>query len=104
LPDDYVTDVLEPFKQTVAQQVSRFLQFFYSASQHTAVDQIILAGGCASLAGVDATVEEFLGITIIVANPFSGMSSAPRVNPTSLRNDASSLMIACGLALRSFHG
>ncbi len=102
LPDDYVRDVLNPFKQTIAQQVSRFLQFFYSASQHAVVDQIILAGGCASIPGIDSTIEELLGVTTIIANPFSRMSLASRVNPKDLGSDAPSLMVACGLALRSF--
>ncbi len=32
LPSNYVTDLLEPFKLTAAQQANRFLQFFYSAN------------------------------------------------------------------------
>ncbi len=102
MPEDYVTDVLQPFKQTVTQQVSRFLQFFYSASQHAVVDQIIMAGGCASIPGIDDAIEEALGVTTIIANPFNRMSLAPRVNPKILGGDAPSLMVACGLALRSF--
>lgn len=102
LPDDYAADVLEPFEHTVAQQVSRFLQFFYSASQHTAVDQITLAGGCASIPGIGRVIEKQLGITTAIANPFSRMSLAARINPKSLGSDAPSLMVACGLALRSF--
>jgi type IV pilus assembly protein PilM len=102
LPETYVPEVLEPFKQTVSQQVNRFLQFFYSASQHAVVDQIVVAGGCASIAGIDDAIEESLGVTTIIANPFSRMSLAARVNPRSLGGDAPSLMVACGLALRSF--
>ena len=49
LPENYVTDLLEPFKITAAQQANRFLQFFYSASQHSTVDHLVLAGGCASI-------------------------------------------------------
>jgi len=102
LPDDYVSDVLEPFKQILAQQASRFLQFFYSASQYTTVDYIVLAGGCASIPAIDETIEQLLAITTVIANPFSGMSLASRLSPKSLAKDAPSLMVACGLALRSF--
>nr|MBA3731629.1 pilus assembly protein PilM [Gammaproteobacteria bacterium] len=35
-------------------------------------------------------------------NPFSGMYLASRLSPKSLAKDAPSLMVACGLALRSF--
>ena len=102
LPDNYIPEVLEPFKETMAQQVSRFLQFFYTAGHHDNVDIIVLAGGCASIAGIDEHIEEQLGVKTIIANPFSNMSLSNKINPTTLSNDAPSMMIACGLALRSF--
>jgi len=102
LPDNYIPEVLEPFKETIAQQVSRFLQFFYTAGQHNAVDMIVLAGGCASIPGIDELVESQLDTPTVIANPFANMSLSSRVNPQALSNDAPALMIACGLALRSF--
>ncbi|EHQ52321.1 type IV pilus assembly protein PilM [Ectothiorhodospira sp. PHS-1] len=102
LPDSYVPEVLEPFKDTMAQQVARFLQFFYAASSHAHVDQVILAGGCAAIPGVDEQIESRLATLTRVGNPFSQMSLHPRVNPQRLGGDAPSLMIACGLAMRSF--
>ena len=102
LPDNYIQEVLEPFKETIAQQVSRFLQFFYTSGQHNSVDLIALAGGCASIPGIDELVESQLDTPTVIANPFSEMSLASKVNPQSLSNDAPSLMIACGLAMRSF--
>ncbi len=102
LPDNYIQEVLEPFKETIAQQVSRFLQFFYTSGQHNSVDLIALAGGCASIPGIDELVESQLDTPTVIANPFAEMSLATKVNPQSLSNDAPSLMIACGLAMRSF--
>jgi type IV pilus assembly protein PilM len=102
LPDNYVSEVLEPFKDTMVQQVGRFLQFFFAASQHNHVDQIILAGGCASIPGVDELIESRIGTRTQIANPFGRMSLNTRVNPQRLGHDAPSLMIACGLAMRSF--
>lgn len=102
LPDNYVPEVLEPFKEAVAQQVSRSLQFFYSSSTYNRVDQIVLAGGCASIPGLDEMIEEKMGTAATIANPFASMSVSSRVKPQALSNDAPSLMIACGLALRSF--
>ena len=102
LPDNYIPEVLEPFKETIAQQVSRFLQFFYTSGQHNAVDLIVLAGGCASIPGIDELVESQLDTATVIANPFAEMSLSSKVNPQSLSNDAPSLMIACGLAMRSF--
>jgi type IV pilus assembly protein PilM len=102
LPDNYIQEVLEPFKETIAQQVSRFLQFFYTSGQYNSVDLVALAGGCASIPGIDALVESQLDTPTVIANPFAEMSLSSKVNTQSLSNDAPSLMIACGLAMRSF--
>lgn len=102
LPDNYVEEVLEPFKETIAQQASRFLQFFYTSGHHNSVDLIALAGGCASIPGIDELIESQLDTPTVIANPFAEMSLASKVNPQALSKDAPSLMIACGLAMRSF--
>ncbi|PUA27365.1 MAG: pilus assembly protein PilM [Cellvibrio sp. 79] len=102
LPDDYEMEVLTPFKDAVVQQVTRSLQFFFSASQYNDVDYIILAGGVASLEGLVGLIEEKLGTQTVVANPFARMSVSSRVNAVSLANDAPALMIVTGLAMRSF--
>jgi len=102
LPDNYIPDVLEPFKETVGQQVSRFLQFFYTAGDQNAVDLVALAGGCSSIPGIDELVENHIETRTIIANPFVHMSLSEKVNPEALSADAPALMIACGLALRSF--
>lgn len=102
LPENYVTDVLEPFKEAMAQQTSRSLQFFYSSSPHSKVDHVVLAGGSASIPGVDELIQERLGVETSIANPFASMSLSARVKPQILSNDAPALLIACGLALRSF--
>jgi type IV pilus assembly protein PilM len=102
LPDNYLPEVLEPFKDAMAQQVSRSLQFFFSSSHHNTVDHIVLAGGTASIPGVDELIEQRVGSSTSIANPFTHMSLASRVKAQALANDAPSLMIACGLALRSF--
>jgi type IV pilus assembly protein PilM len=102
LPDNYVEEILDPFRSAMAQQVSRSLQFFFGAGQHSSVDQVILAGGCASIPGAAEIIEESTGASTAVANPFSRMSVASRIRPQVLADDAPSLMIATGLALRSF--
>lgn len=102
LPDRYDVEVLEPFKEAMAQQVARSLQFFFGASQHHNVDHILLAGGCAAITGAAELIEEHTGTPTTVANPFGRMVVSSRIQPQSLAEDAPSLMIACGLALRSY--
>ena len=102
LPDDYEPEVLEPFKDAVVQQVARSLQFFFSSSQYNDVDYIILAGGVSSMEGLTELVQEKLGTPTAVANPFAEMTISSRVNAVALSSDAPAMMIACGLAMRSF--
>ena len=102
LPEDYDTEVLSPFKDSVVQQVTRSLQFFFAGGQYNKVDQIVLAGGVASIEGLAQIIETRLDTKASVANPFASMSIASRVNAAALSTDAPSMMIAAGLALRSF--
>ncbi|WP_396588362.1 pilus assembly protein PilM [Bermanella sp. R86510] len=102
LPDDYDAEILAPFKESVVQQVSRSLQFFYSSSQFNDVDYVVLAGGTSSLDGLAQLVQEKIGTPAVIANPFANMTIGPKVNAQLLSNDAPGLLVACGLALRSF--
>lgn len=102
LPDDYEPEVLRPFMESVVQQVTRSLQFFFSSSQYNDVDHILLAGGSASIAGLAGLIQEKLSNRVSVANPFLQMNFASQIDTSAIENDAPSLMIACGLALRSF--
>ncbi|MFA6052856.1 MAG: pilus assembly protein PilM [Methylobacter sp.] len=102
LPDNYAIDVLEPFKRAMVQQIQRSIQFFVSSSANRHIDSIVLAGGCALIPGIDKLVQQAIGVPAIIANPFVNMTLSSKVTPQSLSNDASAMMIACGLALRSF--
>lgn len=102
LPENYIVEVLQPFKEAMAQQVSRSLQFFFSSSPHNKIDHLVLSGGSASIQGADELIEQKVGASVMIANPFANMTLASRVKPRNLANDAPALMIACGLALRSF--
>ena len=103
LPDDYEDEVLAPFKDAVVQQVTRSLQFFFSSSQYNEVDHIVLAGGVAAIDDLADVIQERLNTLVTIANPFSNMPLASRVNGVSLASDAPAMMIATGLAMRSFN-
>ncbi len=102
LPENYVPEVLDPFKENMSQQISRAEQFFFSSSQITQIDHLILAGGCASIEGIADVIQERTSVPIVIANPFSNMSLSSKVSAQALANDAPALMVSCGLALRSF--
>ncbi|MBF0256538.1 MAG: pilus assembly protein PilM [Gammaproteobacteria bacterium] len=102
LPDNYVPEVLEPFREAMAQQINRALQFFYSASPYNHIDLLVLAGGTSALSNIDKFIEKRVGVPTEVANPFTNMAMSNKVKAKALSNDAPAMMIACGLALRSF--
>ena len=102
LPDNYESDVLAPFRENVASEVARALQFFFTSSQFNEVSYIVLAGGCAALAGLDDAVATRTQVSTLVANPFAQMTLSSRIKPRQLQTDAPALMIACGLAMRRF--
>ena len=102
LPDNYEAELLQPFVESMALEVSRALQFFFTSTQFNQIDHIVLAGGCAVLPGADEVIASRTQINTIIANPFADMVLSERVRAKSLLVDASSLMAACGLALRRF--
>lgn len=101
LPENYTSEVLQPFVQSLAMEVARAVQLFTNSTQF-AIDHIVLAGGCASIPGSDEAVATRTQIHAVTANPFSGMVLAKHVNQEQLAADAPALMIACGLAMRRF--
>ena len=102
LPENYDADVLQPFMETLALEITRALQFFFTSTSYSQVDQVVLAGGCALLPGLDELIGKRAGVNAIVGNPFASMSVSDRIRPRQLAVDAPLLLIACGLAMRSF--
>ena len=102
LSDDYVPEVLDPFREALIPLIRRSLQFFFSASNYNEVDHIVLAGGGAFIPGLTDLVTERLGTSCTIADPFVNMSISNRVDKAILAADAPALMVCCGLALRSF--
>lgn len=102
LPDNYEPDVLQPFMDTMALEISRSLQFFYTSSNYNAVDHILLAGGCSVIHGLDEAVSSRTQVASTMrANPFFSMSTG-KIKGKQIQLDAPSLLIACGLAMRRF--
>lgn len=103
LPENYRQTVLDPFIEDSIQQINRALQFFFSSNNDIdMVDQIILAGGSASIEGLDTAVQEQLDIPTRIANPFANMKIPKGPKFQAMLGDAPALMTACGLAMRGF--
>jgi type IV pilus assembly protein PilM len=102
LPGNYESDVLQPFMETLAAEVWRAMQFFYTSTPFNQVNFIILSGGSSTIPGLDAVVSRRTNATTLVANPFAGMDKSAKIKERQLAQDAPALMVACGLAMRRF--
>ncbi len=102
LPDDYQTELLEPFLENAALEVTRAIQFFFTSTPYTRIDQIFLAGGCAAMPGLVDIVASRTEVNTSVVSPFKGMQLGQDVREKQLRLDAPGYLVACGLAMRRF--
>ena len=102
LPDEYESELLQPFVDKMGLEIARALHFFFSSTPYNQVNEIVLSGGCAAIPGVEAAITRRTQVQTVIANPFANMEISPKVRAKDLAQDAPSLMIACGLAMRRF--
>lgn len=102
LPDDYQSQILAPFVDSLSQEIGRALQYFFTSTPHHKVHYVMLAGGTATLPGLKDRVTELTGFASKVVNPFDNMTLGPSVRESKLYREAPSYLTACGLAMRRF--
>lgn len=102
LPEGYDLELLEPFLDSAALEVTRAIQFFFTSTPYTRIDQIFLAGGCAVIPGLVDIVAGRTKISTSVISPFKGMQLGSNVREKQLRSEAPAYLVACGLAMRRF--
>ena len=102
-PRNYQPEVLDPFIDDMTQQVSRSLQFFLaSGGCREQPDQVLVCGGCANIPGVADVISSKVGIPTEIGDPLGYMKISSKAKSQGVRADATSLLTAFGLALRSF--
>jgi type IV pilus assembly protein PilM len=102
LPEDYEMGVLKPFVDSMAQEVARALQFFFTSTPHNRVDHIMVAGGSAALPGLADAITTQTSFPCALADPFQGMQFGDNVREKKVRREAPSYLTSCGLAMRRF--
>jgi len=103
LPSNYQPEVLDPFIDDMTQQVSRSLQFYLaSGSGREQPEKIVVCGGCANIVGVDDVIASRVGIPAERGDPLGQMKISSKAKAQAVKKDATALLTACGLALRSF--
>ncbi len=103
LPGNFQAEVLDPFIDDMTQQVSRSLQFYLaSGSGREQPEKILICGGCGNVTGVADVIQSRVGITAEKGDPLGQMKLSSRARAQAVQRDATALLTACGLALRSF--
>jgi len=103
LPSNYQPEVLDPFIDDMTQQVSRSLQFYLaSGGGREQPDMILVCGGCANIPGIADVISSRVGIPTEIGDPLGQMKIASKAKSQGVTKDSTALLIACGLALRSF--
>ncbi|MCH8536860.1 MAG: pilus assembly protein PilM [Alkalimonas sp.] len=102
LPPNYTFEVLAPFQTMLLQQVRRGVQMYLTTSGKESIDYLVISGGTAMLEGIDKLLTDELGIHTVIADPFGSMNVANAIDQDLLSKQSPQLMVAAGLALRSF--
>jgi type IV pilus assembly protein PilM len=102
LKDEYESSILNPFVDSLSQELGRALQYFFTSTPHHKVHYVMLAGGTATLPGLKDRVTELTGFASMVVNPFERMKVGSAVREAKMRKEAPSYLTACGLAMRRF--
>ena len=99
-PVGFEDEVLEPFRQSIIQQISRALQFYASSSDYMSVGILYLTGGGALIPGLAEALGDEIGISTELGDPLKNVKLASRINARQLDQVRPALTIASGLALR----
>ena len=102
LPENYRADLLAPFLENAALEVTRAIQFFYTSTPYTRIDQLYLAGGSALVPGLLDIIGGRTRIPSALVNPFEHMLMGAQVREQQLRQEGAAYLVACGLAMRRF--
>ena len=102
LPPNYTFEVLAPFHTVLVQQIRRALQMYLTASGKDKIDYLVVSGGTGLVEGIQELLAEELGLHTVIANPFHDMTFSEDIDQEKLEKIAPQLMVATGLALRSF--
>lgn len=102
LDNNILEKLIIPFTDTVVQQASRALQFFYSSGVQGHIGRVYLCGGVSALPNLSAQLMDEIDVETCVMSPFEHCAVNRKLNIDRLKSDGAILAKACGLALRSF--
>ncbi|WP_027965965.1 type IV pilus biogenesis protein PilM [Halomonas halocynthiae] len=84
----------------LAEQIERAQQLYYTTHSQAEISGIFLAGDPKLLARLEVRLSELCSASVIIVNPFSGMSISENIAKPYLQAHSPELLIACGLAAK----
>ena len=102
LPAEFGQAIQEPFVDSLAHEIGRALQYFFTSTPHHRVHYVLLAGATSTLPGLTDRVTEVSGFASMVVNPFDDMAFGSGAREARVRREAPAYLTACGLAMRGF--
>lgn len=88
----------KPITDTIVTELKRALAFYQEKYKENSVALVLLSGGTARLPGMVVYLAQSLGVEVQLANPWVGITRAPRFNV--LNTEGPNFCVAVGLALR----
>ncbi len=95
-----VEHAMRSVTDTLISEISRSLDFFSATAGESQIGRVMLAGGAAKVAGLEAAFHERTGLKVETLNPLRAMLPTTRFDPEYVEEVAPSLGVGVGLALR----
>jgi type IV pilus assembly protein PilM len=95
-----VEEAVRSVSESVIGEISRSLDFYGATSAEGRISRVLLSGGGAKVSGLRSAFQERTGHRIEMMNPLAKMLPTSRFDPDDLQEQAPSLGVALGLALR----
>ncbi|TAP42525.1 type IV pilus assembly protein PilM [Alteromonas sp. KUL49] len=102
LPATWQEDALPVFAANLQQQINRALQMYMSAHHAEQPQELLLCGGGAAIQALVSVLSQDFLLPVKVLNPFAHMSINPKLDKELVDQLAPQLVVATGLASRSF--
>jgi type IV pilus assembly protein PilM len=102
LPEAWKQDAYPMFLANLQQNINRALQVYISASGEARPSSLLICGGGTYLKSLPEDLTADLAIDVVIFNPFVNMVVAENINQVDLEQISGQLIIAAGLASRSF--
>jgi len=95
-----VEQAMRTVTETVIGEISRSLDFFSATSADSRIERIVLCGGGASVAGLQAAFQQRSGAKVEIMDPLARMLPSSKFEANYLDEVAPALGVGVGLALR----